>query len=166
MKKEIIITVLALSSLFELVAQGNQGCINNTSTNPMNPLNSDFLQMIVQHHPGTTLNSFLSTGFNWYNNPDDAIIINKSPYWQMPRFSSGANSDIERMLWPWHTDMPFTYLHQRWDYSSPNPKLVTIDEDARDFRWEDGWELLWMNLGIYPNGIKNDRNRIINVHRI
>jgi hypothetical protein len=32
----------------------------------------------------------------------------------------------------------------------------------RDFNWQDGWELLWMNTGYYPNQSTTNHNGNIN----
>jgi hypothetical protein len=68
------------------------------------------------------------------------------------------------MLWPWHEQMPnyASYLHRFYDYNYTPAEPRTIPEPERDFRWEDGWELLWMNLGYLPNGDKISANKKTN----
>ena len=146
--------------------------IHDTRTNPLDQLNAEFLNF--PWSSTVTVNSFLNTGFNWYNNPDDAIKIAVVSKWQQnlyTQFQQGSFNDYYSMFWPWHRDMrgaDFLHEYAYYPNGDPNeePNYNDIEEEDRDFRWEDGWELLWMNLGYLPNGIKNDRNKIINVHRI
>lgn len=119
----------------------NAQCESEISTNPNNPVNEQFLPMMNQWFPSNgpyTVNSFLNTGIDWHI--PKTIPIDVSSSWSHPL---GPNTTIYNMK------NPFSDIA-----SSPSTShLKTPSKEAmRDFRWEDGWELLWSNLGRFPNG--------------
>lgn len=113
-------------------------CVRNISTNPLNPLNQEWNTL----HPGKT-NKFLNTHFNWYPSPyGPTILIDKTQQWATPY---AAQTGVISMASPFRNENGHgtSYLHQGFI-------------EFRDYRWEDGWELLHMNLGRFPNGDKVD----------
>ena len=166
MKKYYIYAAFCAIITLESVAQ-QRSCVytHPTSTNPNDPFNLEYLG-----YSGSSVNNFENSFFNWYPNSNNAIYIDPSINWVIPQFQNSTPNHYYSMIWPWDANTipsEFSYLSLIWN---PNIGINGGHEpllpEERDFRWEDGWELLWMNLGYYPNGIKNDRNRIINVHRI
>jgi hypothetical protein len=113
-------------------------CDKNISTNPNAPVNDEFLDLANEWHSDQgpyTVNSFLNQ-WSWYPPSNTQFNLNLSQGWE--------NNLLQSLSMP--MDNPFfatgttTFIHQQastWQY--------------RDFRWEDGWELLWMNMGIHPN---------------
>ena len=113
-------------------------CVRNISTNPVAPVNEEWPGLF----PGKTEN-FTNTFFNWAPPPyGPTILIAKPQNWITP-FPSQAG-EIAMVS-------PF-----RNENSHGSDYLQTGDLIFRDWHWEDGWELLYMNLGYYPNGDKID----------
>jgi hypothetical protein len=132
MRKLVFFCIL---NLFLLPLKSQEiNCIRGISTNPLDPHNPEFTTSI---NPGG-MNSFLNTDFNWYPG-NGSFVIDKTRNWARPFTGSSTHS----FLWPFSSAMPdeFDYLHP-----------LNIDVESYDFRWEDGWELLWLNLGELPNG--------------
>lgn len=136
MKRYILINLMLVGFMMPEFTQAQ--CIKEISTNPDNPVNDEFLPVVNGWwNSNYTNNSFLNT-FDWrYPNQ---IIIDLNDDWSHPITSPGNSA--YPMVNPFGSLMPdeFRYLYNNDD--------VTYG----DFRWEDGWELLWSNLGRYPNG--------------
>lgn len=149
MKKIITIIILCI-----ITNQLSAQCKNNTNTNPIddggnvpsNPRNKSFLDWVndpLNGFPGAgsfTHNPFFNN-FNWY------------PYNQI---SIPQNGGFNIGTIPWANnqytmDNPFnTGLPPNSDYVAA---ITNMNVANKDFKWEDGWELLWMNLGKTPDGI-------------
>lgn len=87
------------------------------------------------------MNSFLNTAINWY--PGNGINLDLNAGW-VHDFGNTSIYDMNNPFANNHVSDHIPHLH-----------FPTNDENDRDFRWEDGWELLWMNTGKYPNGDPN-----------
>ena len=120
-----------------------QPCTNGISTNPYNPVNDQFVPMMNQwypesQYPGTgtdTHNPFLNTHFNWYIGGGTIFLYPGSNAWS---HQWSGNPDSVAMLNPYSGSMGPEFSYLRPD---------SVAASNRDFRWEDGWELLWMNMG-------------------
>lgn len=153
MKKLIRYSILIIAFLANSKAKA-QSTINGSSTNPQNPVNTDFLPWANQHvGTGITWNPFLNT-FNWMpvgsnNTVTDYIPIPYNTGYNIAGISLSGN--ILAMKNPFNTGLDIGLSNYAYYlYSDPNGNNIDVRE--RDFRWEDGWELLWVNLGTTPDG--------------
>ncbi len=112
----------------------SQVCLNGVSTHPLNPANQD------PSYPSSNnlwLNNFdfgLNNGFSFSD-----IFLNPSAGWSIPDFTSPAQFQMLSPFTP--GGVPGTsHLSQAVPFQN------------RDFHWEDGWELLYLGIGYYPNG--------------
>jgi len=112
-----------------------QDCVRSISTNPEEPSNSEWPMLF----PGTP-ESFKNTGFDWRPIPPVApIIIDKTQNWVTPYAGQSGVINMKN---------PFTISNgPSTAYLWNNKALAEMD-----WYWEDGWELLYMNLGFLPNG--------------
>lgn len=112
-----------------------QTCTNNSSTNPDLPNNDDPL---FDTWENLWLNSF-DVGKN--NGASFSLItLNPSAGWT----DSGLNDvDTLKMFNPFSVGAVPNATH----LSNPFNNFT-----KRDFHWEDGWELLYLGTGFYPNG--------------
>jgi hypothetical protein len=131
--KKLTLILIYLSGVFiNIEAQ----CIKTISTKPSSPVNTEFDAL---YPPNLWTNPFKNT-FNWgsYTNQSfNSIVLNSTAGWSI----SGNSSYL--MHSPYSTNMPSTYFYLNRNGALP--------QDC-DWHWEDGWELLWMNTGYYPNG--------------
>src|SRR5690554_402574 len=144
--RRVLITMAATLCL--LSNTFSQPCTNGISTNPYNPINNQFVPLMNQWYPGNgtdTHNPFLNTHFNWYLEDGTIFLYPGSNSWS---HQWSGNPDSVAMLNPFSGSMPSQFSYLRPD---------GVAASNRDFRWEDGWELLWMNMGYYPDG-----NNILN----
>ncbi len=136
------LTLFPLSLLFIVSQVSLYGqCVKGISTEPEKGVNEEFLPLMNDWYPANgpyTVNSFENTHINWYwpNN----IVIDLNANWSHPITSSGSGTFP--MINPFSSAMPSAFSYLR------NP----TNPEWRDYHWEDGWELLWSNLGYYPNG--------------
>lgn len=132
-KKKISVIILSLFSVlhFDLCAQV---CFNGVSTDPVNPFNFDANYSFSNN---LWLNSF-DIGLNNGASFSD-IFLNPAAGWSIPYFTSTAQF---QMLNPYTSGGAPGASH----LSQPTPFT------SRDFHWEDGWELLYLGIGYYPNG--------------
>ncbi|NEN25654.1 T9SS type A sorting domain-containing protein [Cryomorpha ignava] len=84
-----------------------------------------------------SMNSYLNA-FNWYPPGNTQYVINLNEGWE----HNLVTSTYLPMNNPFVQSGDYTFIHAQ--------SAIT---NNRDFHWEDGWELLWMNLGKYPDGI-------------
>jgi hypothetical protein len=137
------IKILYLLIILTNLGYGQTGvnpCNRNISTNPDNPINDEWGSLF----PGLTPTPyFTNTFFDWSIDAPN-IQIDQTQNWDDPY---SAQSGVINMINPFDNDNGFgtAYLH-------------VGDPLLRDWHWEDGWELLYMNLGFYPNGAKTDIN--------
>lgn len=147
MKKYAIIIALLCSITIVGQTQPILSCVRNISTNPKNPSNNEWGTTIF---PGIS-DYYLNTGFDWYPpNFGPPIIIDQNQNWAAP-YSSQNNPILMKSPYRTENGNGSKYL---W------AKLTDLEE--ADFRWEDGWELLFMNLGYYSNGDKISANKKTN----
>ncbi|MCC5916341.1 MAG: hypothetical protein JJU02_03340 [Cryomorphaceae bacterium] len=121
-------------------------CEKEISTDPDNPVNNEFLLLKNTWYSANapyTVNSYLNTTINWKGGSN--ILLDLRPGWINPLFPAynppSSTQELFEMRSPFSTSHAASHL---------NP--VSLDESYRDFHWEDGWELLWSNLGKFPNG--------------
>jgi hypothetical protein len=127
------------------IAEG-QPCVNGISTNPNNPINDQFIPMaeawynLPPNDPAYapyTDNPWLNQ-FNWYW-PNSIKIYKHQVNWD---HGWNENPAIADMMNPYDPGMP-----EGFEYLRP----TGVATQNLDYRWEDGWELLYMNLGYYPD---------------
>ena len=136
--------IFTLALLIALYVVGYSQCINNTSTNIESPRNDGFLPWANDNIPGGpfTHNPFLNR-FNW-EDPYSPIYIE-----QNAGFNIGGVSWINGqypMLSPFNTGVS--------NSSAYNAAFNSPSVSDRDYKWIDGWELLWINTGRTPDGIE------------
>lgn len=134
-------SISVLFALFVSLQIAGQPCNNGISTNPSNPINNQFVQMGNDFYPGngTDTSNPLLNSFDWYFGNSTIQLFPNQVNWT--HFFSNFNS-VVNMQHPFGGSMPSEFQYLRPD--SVNPEF-------RDFRWEDGWELLYMNLGYFPD---------------
>ncbi len=140
--RNILYTAITLVVL--LGNASGQDCVRNISTNPDQPVNNLFNSV-----PGST-NPFLSR-FNIVSNTGTAfndVFLNPYSSWMWPH-STGMQYQILSPFDPGGLTA-YSYLRGRGGIS-----------DA-DGYWEDGWELMWLNTGYFPN---NDPMHIQDLNR-
>jgi|TARA_B110000902_G_C14271815_1_gene573459 hypothetical protein len=130
--KRLIIQILVITATLNMCLAQCTDCneIREISTDPSDPKNCE----VSSGHP------LINTSFNWAartNNSFDAISINPNAGWDNTP-GSGFYSVGSFLM-----QSPFSYGY----LFDPNK---TIDE--HDWHWEDGWELMYLNTGRYPNG--------------
>ncbi len=142
--KKIIVFLLVLGTILMCAKAQN---INGVSTNPQNPVNPPFLPWANLHlGSGYTLDPFLNQ-FNWSPVSSNGSLTDFIPV----QYNTGFNianislsSNQIPMKNPFNTGMD-------GGLSSYMSSVLGPSVSDRDFRWEDGWELLWMNLGYTPD---------------
>ncbi len=120
---------------FCILGQGPtySNCVKQITSNPNNNnSNNEFSNLF----PGK-INPFINQ-FNWGSYTGSSFnSIQLNP-------NSGFSLSNYSMHSPYSSTMPSEYYYLR-NGSSNGPNGV-------DWHWEDGWELMWLNLGYYPNG--------------
>lgn len=126
-----------------------QNCVRGISTNPQNPVNHELDAL----YPGKTNPWVNYFDFGAYQNATfDPIYLNPTAGWQVDDWTNLTQIPM---------NSPYTL-----GGAAGGSYLVTpaIPFQNRDFHWEDGWELLYLGTGYYPNGERIDTvntNRII-----
>ena len=135
----VIFIVIGMSGI---QAQTSVSCVRTVSTNPINPFNTEWPYLF----PGKTA-KFTNTFFSWYPPPfGPPTLIDKSQNWATPY---AGQTGVISMASPFRDENGYGS-----DY------LQNGFLEFRDWHWEDGWELLYMNLGFYPNGDKIDQTDV------
>ncbi len=124
--KKILLSLCVIIYAYGLMAQG---CVREISTNPENPVNEEWDNLF----PGSR-QSFLNS-FNWA----DPVTIDGSLHWDsklgngpIPMSNPYTNSGGKATEFIWYG--------------------ANFNINNSDWHWEDGWELLYLNLGFLPNG--------------
>ncbi|MCR9152743.1 MAG: T9SS type A sorting domain-containing protein [Bacteroidetes bacterium] len=153
-------SILPLFLCFTLVSVETYGqCIRGVSSNPDNPYNprvEGYMAAINnQSHPNDpqiTINPWLNT-FNWSDTHAvgfKQIPLAQNAGWRIANFTGF----IPNMASPYEGGaLGYHYLR---------PPAVNFREG--DFYWHEGWELLWLGTGFFPNGeeVNSDNpNRLI-----
>lgn len=138
MKLIYILAVLGL--ILPLSSLAQDACEKDISTNPMAPYND-------HSFPGNKYNPWINSDFDMGALNLGAvklIELNKQLTWSSDFISVADTADFFMMN-------PYTSEGTppaRYKYLHPNNVPFVL----RDYQWEDGWELLWLGTGFYPNG--------------
>ncbi|MES2655037.1 MAG: T9SS type A sorting domain-containing protein [Bacteroidota bacterium] len=142
--KKLIASLFFITFLYNNIYTQN---VNGISTNPQNPIDNFFIPWAQTHiDPSINYNPFLNH-FNWEDINGNYIPLFYNKGFNIGGISTGTT--IYPMLNPFATGMSASSSKYIDEFLKPNP----ID---RDFRWKDGWELLWMNLGYTPDNAPID----------
>ena len=113
-------------------------CVSGISTNPDDPKNDQVLGL----YPGAVDNPFLNN-WNWA----DTFLTGHPAPWNI---NLGAG-----FLLPWNPGGQTWQMHSPFGGQMPvgyEYLASPVGSSIKDNRWVDGWELLWMNTGYWPNG--------------
>ncbi len=131
----ITIVAVILSPWLANAQCGNCHEEKEISTNPADPKSCEWDKLKVN---SSTTNVFLNTDFNWGDNLANGtfkeIQLNPLAGWD---YETGYTAGSYSM------QSPFSYGDLFL-----SGKLL----EEHDWHWEDGWELLYLNTGKYPNG--------------
>jgi hypothetical protein len=127
-----IFTILTILATNALVAQCDTSRI---STNPAKPINTNL--NILMENTNKTINPYRNI-WNWgaYSGTNfNTILLNMNAGFTLNNFNGV-------MFSPFSNNMPSEY-----NYLNQNGALP----QNCDIHWQDGWELMYMNLGFFPN---------------
>ena len=131
---------ILLTFCFFYIHQSNSQCIKEISTNFHNPFNQEFLPLIDDWYPNTgphTVNSFINSSVEWYR---------LQPNFSLPSITLTASNQWSD---PWKVVSNLLIMNP---FLTSSHLREPSEQRFRDVYWEDGWELLWSNLGRFPNG--------------
>jgi hypothetical protein len=138
--KTTIVTIFALC--FALCSLGqpepDEICLpDGVSTNPVNPVNHSAMPI-----PGNDPNAlYFENHFEWFGH--DGVSLDLFPMYDMDGYPEG-----ETMYHPYsNQNQSYSYLLYNYEADPQYP----LPFEELDMYWEDGWELLSVNLGFYPN---------------
>lgn len=143
--KQLILTIVIAAASNTLHAQCKEKQI--IRTNPSDPDNTELISKI----PSGGVNEQLNT-FDWgkwrgtTNKTFDLIELNPSMGWHQNGQSIPMNSPPTA----WQMLSPFGFTMMTY---YPYMLQGGPDPEDKDWRWEDGWELMWLHTGYYPNGM-------------
>lgn len=122
-------------------------CVHGISTVPLNPVNNQFDPIF----PGKT-NVFLNS-FDWggMDGIFDEVPLNGSVGWENITIP-GENYLLNNLFDDANAVTGSNYDMLLQPYGT--------GANERDFHWEDGWELLYLNTGYYPNGAPSKEKRV------
>jgi hypothetical protein len=154
--KKLILTIIIAAASNALLAQCKED--KTIRTNPSNPANTELTPLI----PSGGVNEQLNT-FDWgkwrgtSNKTFDLIELNPSMGWH----ENGQSIPLNVPAAAWKMQPLFGQ-----DMLTNYPYILAGGPDPadKDWRWEDGWELMWLHTGYFPNGLA-DMNSI-NSNRI
>lgn len=116
----------------------SQDCEKEISTNPVTPYNN-------HPFPSERYNPWISSGFNIGIEEGENVPpmpLNNQISWQISNFVFGSAFQMINPFTSGGTPGPrYNYLHP-----------TGINFEYLDYKWEDGWEVLHIGLGFYPNG--------------
>jgi hypothetical protein len=154
--KKLILTIIIAAAGNALLAQCKED--KTIRTNPSNPANTELNPLI----PSGGVNEQLNT-FDWgkwrgtTNKTFDLIELNPSMGWH----ENGQSIPLNVPAAAWKMQPLFG---QNMLTNYPYILAGGPDPADKDWRWEDGWELMWLHTGYFPNGLA-DMNSI-NTNRI
>lgn len=136
MKITIKVAMIFIATVYSFGLKSQ--CVNGISTNPKAPRNEQIPNIF-----GTGSEHIFLNKFNWFGR--DGAQVNNIPININAGFIlKGINpqNGVWVMHSPYHSSMgsKYSYLY------APGK------QGFLDNQWVDGWELLWMNTGYYPNG--------------
>jgi hypothetical protein len=140
---QVFLLIGALLFFLNTSESSAQPCSNGISTNPENPINGQFIPLSNLWYPGNgidTANPFLNSGFTWYLGQGTIRLYPGTTAWD---HEWSGDPDSVSMQNPWGSSMPDEFSYLRPD---------GVDAQNRDFKWIDDWELLYTNMGYYPDG--------------
>lgn len=144
--KKIILCISITIFCINLFAQN----VNGVSTNPLNPINPVFLPWANQFlGSGITYDPFLNV-FDWSPNVLGSPTLTDNIPFISNQFNIGGIGVVTKLN-PFNTGM----LGSSSSYMG-SVANTSVDVKDRDFRWQDGWELLWLNLGLTPDLVPTD----------
>ena len=138
MKLYFRIIMIFIMTLYSIALTGQ--CVNGISTNPKAPKNNQIPTIFGNDKKNIFLNQFDWTKVS--GTTYDQIPINLKAGFNLGVGPITTNDSTWEMISPYSIGMPSSYSY----LYSP---IGSFDQDNK---WEDGWELLWMNTGYYPNG--------------
>lgn len=118
----------------QAIAQTNDGCMNGISTNPLNPVNPQTNSTYMQAP------EYINSSFNWYQRLSQNSLapwVSDNMIYDVTNSFGGPNYYIS----------PFDPNGTPWAQG-----YFPTNYDDMDFFPEDGWELLYINMGKFPNG--------------
>lgn len=156
MKKNKLILAVFLILIFQfsvLAQQETDLCgeqIKKIITKPDIALNEEW-NAWFPNDIGSYVNSF-----EWGPYPGNQVFI---PFVNMqwhPNFTNASSSNPNYIM----MNNPFSINNTQlgYLYQSPKQQVSTIPAMERDWHWEDGWELMYLNIGELPNGTRIDEH--------
>lgn len=140
-KYTTILTIIIFLSTIQLPGQCQEDI--EIKTHPSNAVNDE----LDENHPVQSL--YINHDFDWSkytitggNKLVSPILINSNAEWNRQFIPVGSGTVA--FTSPFSSTMGTDYRYL-W-------RATGIDPDELDWHWSDGWELMWIGLGNYPNG--------------
>src|SRR5690554_3146655 len=138
MKNKFTYIVLVIGLIFSTISVQSQDCDKDISTNPSQPFNN-------HQFPSGRYNPWINSDFNigeLENGNVPPMPLNNQIGWQISDFVFGSAFEM------WNPYTSSGTPGSRYSYLHP----TGIDFENLDYKWEDGWEVLHIGFGFYPNG--------------
>jgi hypothetical protein len=149
MKNKIIIIIL-IWLVSQSISMGQCQEDEIISTNPNNPINTE----LSSGHRNINQFNWAKYTVNNGNKAVSPILINSNALWDRQFIPVG--NGIVSFSSPFQS-LSGTQYQYLWLSPGGNPENL-------DWHWEDGWELMWLNLGRFPNNDEINNYNLLPAH--